>query len=166
MIQINGFRNRYFITEDGNIFSNYLGGFMSQKKHRHGYMSIMLKDGEIKKRVSVHRLVAIAFVPNPDNKPEVNHKDGNKLNNHKDNLEWSTRSENNKHALEYNLRVAPNKLNFSKKYYNSNPVYYIKDVAIIEFLSRKDCARSFGVNKSAVQNAIKRGTNFRGGILL
>ena len=53
-----------------------------------GYVSVILKDGGRKKRFNVHRLVAKAFLPNPNNLPEVNHKDENKLNNYADNLEW------------------------------------------------------------------------------
>ncbi len=52
---------------------------------------------------SVHRLVGFAFIPNPDNKPEINHKDGNPLNNHVSNLEWCTRRENALHAWANNL---------------------------------------------------------------
>lgn len=63
--------------------------------HR-GYAKIRI-GGKTK---SVHRLVALAFHPNPENKPQVNHKDLNQLNNHKDNLEWATAKENTNHAQE------------------------------------------------------------------
>ena len=64
----------------------------------------------------VHRLVAIAFIPNPLNLPEVNHKDWNKLNCHKDNLEWSTWSDNVKHA--YSLWLMKN--NMKWKFWSEN----------------------------------------------
>lgn len=67
------------------------------------YYSITLNNGT-KKRFSVHRLVALAFIPNPENKEQVNHKDGNKLNNMKSNLEWNTKSENQLHAYAIGLQ--------------------------------------------------------------
>jgi hypothetical protein len=57
-----------------------------------------------RKTLSVHRLVALAFIPNPDDKPTVNHKDGNKKNNDMSNLEWNTHYENVHHAIELGLR--------------------------------------------------------------
>ena len=69
-----------------------------------GYLQLRVKIEGRLKTVVVHRLVAKAFVPNPDGKPEVNHKDGNKKNNHADNLEWVTRSENIRHAVKSGLR--------------------------------------------------------------
>jgi hypothetical protein len=63
-----------------------------------GYLLVNFSVDNIQSNQNVHRLVARAFIPNESNKPQVNHKDGNKLNNHVDNLEWVTASENAKHA--------------------------------------------------------------------
>lgn len=78
---------------------------LSLDKDRNGYMNVKLsKDGVIQK-FKVHRLVALAFIANPDNLPEINHKDGNKANNCINNLEWTTRSQNMKHAYDTGLKV-------------------------------------------------------------
>ena len=85
-------------------------------KKRHDYFTIMLCKNGKQKRVRLNRLVAQAFIPNPDNKPEVNHIDGEKSNNRADNLEWVTSKENKEHAWANNLcsaehRKAPIKCN-------------------------------------------------------
>jgi len=67
------------------------------------YLGLILKYNGINKRYRVSRLVALAFIPNHENKPCVNHIDGNKLNNHADNLEWCTHQENTIHAFENGL---------------------------------------------------------------
>ena len=68
-----------------------------------GYLRIRIRVGK-QGMHSIHRLVALAFVPNPDKKPQVNHKDGNKLNNHVGNLEWCTSKENHQHAWDTGLK--------------------------------------------------------------
>jgi hypothetical protein len=67
-------------------------------KSKAGYFIVSFCVDGVKSNQTVHRLVARAFIPNESNKPQVNHKDGNKLNNHVDNLEWVTVSENGLHA--------------------------------------------------------------------
>ena len=80
------------------------GGVLKPHEDRKGYFRVSLTKKQDRKTFAVHRLVVIAFVPNPFKKPTVNHKDGNKKNNHASNLEWNTYSENNKHAYENGLR--------------------------------------------------------------
>jgi len=76
------------------ILKPFMAGYCGKKK---GYLRVRLHDGVSSRDYSVHRLVAEAFVKNPENKPFVNHIDGNKLNNCADNLEWCTASENTLH---------------------------------------------------------------------
>ena len=72
-------------------------------RDRKGYLAVDLYENGERKTKRVHRLVAEAFIPNPDNKTEVNHKDGNKLNNNVSNLEWVTSKENVRHAWDNGL---------------------------------------------------------------
>lgn len=89
----------YLISDTGIIFSRTLGREVSQFESRDGYKKVTLRLGVCsRKTFSVHRLVALAFIPNPNNKPTVNHKDGDKSNNSVCNLEWATRSEQTQHA--------------------------------------------------------------------
>lgn len=83
----------------GQIMKHVFRG--GRKGAKYSYVS--LANPPLKLSKAVHRLVAIAFIPNPNNKPEVNHKDGNKQNNHYNNLEWSTRKENVNHSLKDGL---------------------------------------------------------------
>ena len=74
------------------------------KQYKDNYYKIDINENGKTKKKLVHRLVASTFIPNLENKPCVNHKDGNKLNNHISNLEWCTYSENTKHAYDNKLQ--------------------------------------------------------------
>lgn len=96
---IEGFEN-YSIDRQGNIFNHITGTFKTptSNKSGKGYMYVDLYSEGKRKREYVHRLVAEAFIPNHENKPFINHKDGNPHNNNVENLEWCTPLENVEHA--------------------------------------------------------------------
>lgn len=94
----------YKINNLGVVKSFKFGKEKIMSKQISRYETVMLSEKGKYKPVLVHRLIAIAFIPNPENKPQVNHIDGNKLNNHIDNLEWCTNSENQKHAYKSGLQ--------------------------------------------------------------
>ena len=87
----------YIITNDGKVYNSQRNKFLVPAKGENGYMYVGLSDGQERKSFSVHRLVALLFIDNPNNYSEVNHKDFDKTNNNVDNLEWISRSDNMKH---------------------------------------------------------------------
>ena len=94
---IKGYEGYYQISETGKVLS-VRNSFILSPTTSNGYKEVVLSVNHIKGYKLIHRLVAEAFIPNVDNKPEVNHIDGDKLNNNINNLEWVTRVENAKHA--------------------------------------------------------------------
>lgn len=96
----------YFACEDGHIY-NASGRKLKPRPQRDGYLMISIwQKGEGKsKNLTVHRLIALTFIENPDNLPCVNHIDGDKQNNKVENLEWVTYSRNSKHSFELGLQT-------------------------------------------------------------
>ena len=107
---INGYEN-YQISNKGNVKNIITNQILKQCNNGRGYKHVMLYNSDHKgKTLVVHRLVANAFIPNPQNLPEVNHIDENKTNNSVDNLEWITCKDNINHGT-HNVRVGINNPN-------------------------------------------------------
>lgn len=100
---IKGYENIYKISNLGRIKSLKKGGLILSLKNASGYINATLKNNNNISYCKVHRLVAQTFIPNPLNKPCVNHIDGNKHNNCVENLEWVTYKENFEHAKKHKL---------------------------------------------------------------
>jgi hypothetical protein len=101
---IKGYENIYQISNLGKIFSCYKNRILKLSINKDGYyQTVLYKKGEKPKHKLVHIIVGLHYVNNPNNKPEINHKDCIKTNNIYSNLEWCDRQENMNHAKENNL---------------------------------------------------------------
>ena len=98
MKSINGFEN-YSITKNGNILNTKTNRILKYVIDSSGYYQVNLYNNGKSKKFLIHRLVAIYFIPNFENKPQVNHINGIKTDNNVLNLEWNTSKENINHAL-------------------------------------------------------------------
>lgn len=144
---------------NGHVLITNKERFLKFGNNGNGYLFVNLSKDNTQKRLYVHRLVAFAFIPNPLNKETVNHKDGNKLNNCVENLEWCSQKENNQHARRTGLikitEETKKKISASKRG-KLNPHH--KRVICLEtgiiFDTIKQASDSLGFHKTAVSNAI------------
>lgn len=95
---IEGYDGKYKISNFGNVYSEKSNRILKYNINKQGYSYVVLTNEGYRKTHKIHRLVAQAFIPNTENKLEVNHIDENKTNNNVNNLEWSTRKENCNHG--------------------------------------------------------------------
>jgi len=129
------------------------------------HMVILCKNGE-RSYKTIHRLVAIAFIPNPENKPQVNHIDGNTINNSVENLEWCTPSENEIHSFRKLGRISPTKGLFGKYSANPKSVYQIdiKTNKIIMFFdSVIDASIKMKIDKTSISRCCRKEKGTAGG---
>ena len=132
----------YIITTDGKVINKITGHEQALSPNNKGYLRARIGG----KYYFVHRLVAELYIPNPENKPQVNHIDGNKLNNSVENLEWVSNDENRTHAVDlqlhaYGERVSSAKLNWDK-------VNYIRSHTN---MSNNELAQMFGVTPRTIR---------------
>lgn len=148
------------LTRKGVPFERYLKPYINK---RNGYVYCYLTIKEKEKNLRLHRLVAEAFIPNPENKPEVNHEDGNKENCCVSNLYWTTRSENQKHAYKTGLQKHKrgNNSKLAKKV-----IQHDKDGNLIkEWESIIDVERTLGIYGSNISKCCKGKHKTAGGYI-
>lgn len=137
---------KHLVKQSGNkgaTFSRYYNGkVITQREGIGGYIFVCLSNGASKKTMRVHKLVAEAFIPNPNNYPQINHKDENKSNNRVDNLEWCSPSYN----CNYGTRIDRIRVKTGK------PVrqYDINGNFIQEFPSVSEASRTLGISLSSI----------------
>jgi len=158
-INIKGFED-YFVTEDGKVFSSKRGSIkeLSQSVQRKYWAVKLWVNGE-RKHIHTHRLLAITFIDNPENKPFVNHKDGDKLNCCVSNLEWVTRQENVDHAVANNLLASTIGVDNGRAVLTDNQVREIY-LSLMDGESAVDLAKLYGVEQTAI-GGIKRRTKWK-----
>jgi hypothetical protein len=138
----------YYVTNIGTVYSRKTGRIkrLSAGNDSHGYPRVFLcSQGKVHMK-KVHRLVAEAFIPNPDNKPQINHKNGIRNDNRVENLEWVTNGENTKHSYVVLHRKKPCLGKFGAKHQRSKLLQQIQDgVVIAEHYGTCEAERKTGI---------------------
>lgn len=165
--QVKGFEGLYEVSSFGRVRSldrtrvvgtknggktkrSIKGAILSQYIGNTGYKEIGLYSGPNTSKVHlIHRLVAEAFIPNPNNYRTVNHKDGNKLNNQVENLEWMSDSDNIKHSYRIGIHKKP-----------VRPIRCVETGK--EYNSITEAAEELNGNRTVLSNAIRHGWKFKG----
>ena len=147
--EIPGYEGVYWASTLGHVRST--NGVLKPSKHRDGYLKVVFCVKGVRKTYQVHRLIALTFIPNPDNLPQINHKDENKTNNHIDNLEWCT--------MDYNIHYGTGQIRCRNRGLPSNarPVsqYSLNGEFIARYPSTMEAERQTGVAQANI-NACAR----------
>jgi hypothetical protein len=162
----------YLVDEDGRIWSNKTNKYLKPAYTNRGYASVELFNDEGSKRILIHRIVATAFIPNPYNYPQINHKDENPKNNSVSNLEWCTA----KYNMNYGdgAKKRHNTIDYSKPCYRENAIkngkkaarpvsmYSLDGQFIKLFKSAADASRQTGIYVTNITRAARTKYNAGG----
>ena len=148
----------YEVSNYGRVRNSKNGRIRTIKPNKQGYLDMRLYKPN--SHLVIHRAVATLFIPNPNNKPFINHIDGNKHNNLVDNLEWCTRSENEKHAWKFGLKrdtATKGELHGMHKLSRKN-VEYIRNHHVRNGGNMKtgELARIFNVNSQTITDIVSK----------
>lgn len=144
---IEGYEGLYQVSNLGRVKRVTTGRILKGGKDKDGYLQVTLCKDSTKSTKKIHRLVAQAFVSNSENKPEINHIDEDKANNRVNNLEWSTRKENNNHGT-HNERMRRTQ---SIPIISTN----LKTGECREFYGTNECGRQLNLNPGHINEVLK-----------
>ncbi len=156
-LDIKGYEGLYLVSTLGNIYSVKNKQLLKPIKHTGGYMRVMLYKYGNGSLFKVHRLVAQAFIPNPENKPQVNHIDEDKTNNMVSNLEWVTAKENVNHGTR-NERS-------SKKQGMKIKAIDIASGEYNIYNSQQECAKRLNLTQSSISQCVRGNMRETGGYI-
>lgn len=137
----------YEVSNLGNVRNKKTRKVLSPGRLKNGYLMVCLRKDNKRKMFGVHRLVATTFIPNPENKPQVNHINGRKIDNCVSNLEWNTHSENNIHSIKTGLRTKTGKPKQKVRCIETNQI----------FESQLQASKYFGCLQGSIRDSIYKG---------
>ena len=145
----------YIISKSGIIYSTLKKRILSKSLDKRGYVRVNLFVNGKTKSMFVHRLIAMSYIPNPDNKPQVNHINGIKTDNRIENLEWCTNMENQEHAFRIGLRKKGKNhgIKNNKNRQPKNKVLLDKNTGVY-YNSIREAAEILGYNKGTIKDYI------------
>ena len=150
----------YSVTEDGKVFSflskRFLKSSEAISKNNVITLRVNLFNEDGPKTIETYKLVANAFIPNPDNLPVINHKDGNKLNNDVSNLEWCTHSHNTQHAYDNGLLISKKGSKAKNATLTDEQVKEIRERYIPYVVSIRDLVKMYNSSYSIIQGVVSR----------
>ena len=153
--------HNYSINRKGEVRNDTTGKIKTPYQNKdNGYLTVDLYDGNKVQKATVHRLLAEAFLPNPDNKPCIDHKDGNRTNNDLNNLRWATYSENNSRFNTIGIRSEKIKVTHfreTRKKRGGGHVSWDEVDRIVYYDKIKDCAEDFGCTQGNLTLMLKSG---------
>lgn len=148
--EIPGYNGRYLISQTGVVYSRYLKREMKPANSGNGYYFVRLCNKGVMKNLMIHRLVAAAFVPNPDGLPEIDHIDGNKKNNVYTNLRYVSHLDNMR-----NPNTEPKRFEAIRKKQGIPVIAFLNGKRVGKYSCLMEAARDLGLSCSHIAKHLK-----------